>query len=780
MPPKFGKTRIPNRVAPAKVAARVQQLFAQGFALHQQGRLALAQACYEQVLEMQPGNSNALHMLGGIACQTKQFNRAVDLIGKAIEIDPGNAAAYFNRGTAFQELRQLDAAVQSYDKAVALKPDFAAAYSNRGIALQELKQFDAAVQSYDKAIALKPDLAEAYSNRGNALRDLKRLDAAVQSYDKAVAHRPGYAEAHYNRGNALRDLKQLDAAVQSYDRALALKPDLAEACSNRGQALAELRQLDAALLSCDRAIALKPDYAEAYSSRGFALAELKQLDAALQSFDRAIALKPDFSVAHANRGMALQELKQFDAAVQSYDKAIALNPHAEFLYGMRLHAKMRMCDWRDVDVEFARLSEKLERSEKACPPFYALAITDSPSLQRKAAEIWVQDKFPPGHALAEISGRVRHDKMRIGYFSADFRDHAVSHLTAELFERHDRTRFDLIGFSLGPAANDAMRTRVAAAFDQFIDVRARSDRDVALLSRALEVDIAVDLGGFTADNRTEIFAMRAAPLQVSYIGYLGTMGAEYIDYLIADSTIIPREHQQYYAEKIICLPSYQANDSKKRIAEKRFTREELGLPQNGFVYCCFNNNYKITPTTFDGWMRILRHVDDSVLFLYADNDLAASNLQKEAVQRGVDAGRLIFGKQLPMPEYLSRYRAADLFLDTLPYNGGATASDALWAGLPVLTCIGETFAGRVAASLLNAIHLPELITRTQEEYEALAVDLASNRQRLNEIRQKLENNRLTAPLFDTPLFARHIEAAYTTMYERYRAGLPPDHVYVEP
>lgn len=699
-----------DRPAAGDAAAQPEQLLSRALALHQERRLAQAQALYEQVLALQPGNFDALHLSGVIAYQTDDPERAVALIGRAIEINRDDAAAYFNYG----------------------------------LALQELKRHEAALQSYDKAIALKPDLATAYNNRGSIFNALKKHEAAIQSYDRAIALMPDYAEAHFNRGNALNALRRHEAAIQSYDRA----------------------------------IALKPDYAEAYHNRGSALQDIKRHQAAVESYDRAIALKPGFADAFNNRGHALKDLKQYKAAVASFDKAIALKPDYPFLHGMRLHTKMQICDWSDLENQFAQLTTGLEREERVSPPFPVLAISGSLPLQRKAAEIWVLENFPPSHALPELTRYSRHDRIRIGYFSADFRTHAVSILTAELFEKHDRSRFELIAFSYGSDGGDEMRSRVAAAFDKFVDVRAQSDKDVAQLSRKLEVDIAVDLGGFTQDRRTDIFAMRAAPIQASYIGYLGTMGAEYIDYLMADSTIIPKEHQEYYSEKIVYLPSYQANDSKRRIADRLFTRKELGLPQTGFVFCCFNNNFKITPDTFDGWMRVLKRVEGSVLFLYADNDLAAENLRKEAASRGVEADRLIFGKQLPLPEYLARYRIADLFLDTLPYNAGTTASDALWAGLPVLTRVGDAFAGRVAASLLNAIHLPELITANQQEYEALAIELATRPERLAQIRQKLAANRLTTPLFDTERFARNIEAAYAEMYERYQADLPPGHIHV--
>lgn len=736
----------PERAANAQVSAQVQAIFKKALAVHQEGRLTQAHVLYEQVLQMQPRHSDALHLMGVIAVQTNDPGRAVELIGQAIDINPNNALAYYNRGIALHSLKQLEAAIQSFDQAIALEPGYAAAYNNRGNALGDLKQHEAAIQSFDQAIALEPGYAEAYYNRGVALRELRQHEAALQNYDRAISLMPEDADAYHSRGVVLRDLKRYVSAIQSFDQA----------------------------------IALRPDYAEAHNNRGVALREIMQYEDALQSYGKAIALQPDAADAYSNRGDLLLVLKQHEAAIQSFDQAIALKPDCEFLYGMRLHAKMQICDWRDTGAQFVQLAEKIERNEKASYPFLVLSLLGIPSLQRKAAQIWAEAECPISHALPAISKRPKKNKIRIGYFSADFHDHPVSFLTAELFETHDRPRFELTAFSFGPDKNDGMRKRVAAAFDKFIDVRDKSDKDVATLARSLEIDIAVDLGGFTKGGRAGIFAMRAAPLQVSYLGYLGTMGAECIDYLIADSTLVPHEYQQHYSEKIVYLPSYQANDSRRRIADREFTREELGLPQTGFVFCCFNNNYKITPCTFDGWMRILKQVEGSVLFLYAGNELAPINLRKEASLRGVDAERLIFGKRLSMPDYLARYRMADLFLDTLPYNAGTTASDALWAGLPVLTCAGEAFSSRVAASLLTSICLPELITSTQEEYEALAVDLAIHPEKLRQIRHKLENNRLTTPLFDTQRFTRNIEAAFTAMYDRYQADLPPEHIYINP
>jgi predicted O-linked N-acetylglucosamine transferase (SPINDLY family) len=366
----------------------------------------------------------------------------------------------------------------------------------------------------------------------------------------------------------------------------------------------------------------------------------------------------------------------------------------------------------------------------------------------------------------------------VGYFSGDFHIHPVSTLSAELYELHDRSRFEVTAFSFGADSQHPMRQRLKNAFDRFVDVRSRSDEEVARLSREMGLDIAVDLGGFTGDTRFKIFALRAAPLQVSYLGYLGTTAAPYMDYLVADAVLVPRELRRHYTEKLLYLPSYQVNDTKRNIARRVFTRAELGLPESGFVYCCFNQNYKITPGSFSGWMRILEQVPGSVLLLYAGRgEEVQRNLRAEAKRRGVEPERLVFGEALPAAEYLARYRAADLFLDTLPYNAGTTASDALWAGLPVLTCMGEAFASRMAGSVLSAIGLPELITYSQAQYEEEAIALGRDPERLGSIKQRLAANRLSTALFDSRRFTENLERAYTHIYERFQAGLAPADIH---
>ena len=681
---------------------------------------------------------------------------------------------------ALHQSGQLDLAEIQYKKLLNYFPDNTLLLSKLGtIALQKGKLEDG-VRIIGKSLQINLNQPDAHFNLGTALRNLKRLDEALASYDRAIALNPDYAEAYSNRGNALKDLKRPDEAITSYDRAIALNPDYAQAYYNRGNALKDLKRPDEALTSYDRAIALKPDYAKAYLDRGNALKELKRFDEALESYDRAIALNPDYAEAYSNRGNALKELKRFDEAVASYDRAIALKPDIDFILGESLYTKMKLCIWNNFQNCLTELTDKINNGESVSNPFPVLALVDDPNIQRKTSEIYIKNKSPQSNILPKLYRYHRHKKIRIGYFSADFHNHATMHLMAELFECHDRDKFELIAFSFGPESQDEWRQRVILCFDKFVDVRSRSDRDIALLSRNMEIDIAVDLKGFTTECRSNIFAEGSAPIQVNYLGYPGTMAAKHMDYIVADRTLIPEYYQRHYSEKVVYLPySYQVNVSKRKISMLPLTRHDVGLPNASFVFSCFNHNHKITPHTFSGWMRILEAVEGSVLWLFESNSSAANNLKKEAKKSGINEDRLIFAKHIPIADHLNRIQLADLFLDTLPYNAHTTTSDALRMELPVLTCMGNSFASRVAASLLNAVNLPELITTTQEQYESLAIRLALHPEELKIIKDKLINNLPTAPLYDTPLFTRHLESAYLTMHDRYQHGLDPDHIYVE-
>ncbi|MDO8715029.1 MAG: tetratricopeptide repeat protein [Polynucleobacter sp.] len=744
----------------------------------QEGGFDRASSILTRLLQVDPKSLPALHILGLIKASQERYKEAAELLARAAKLNPNEASIQYNLAKALMDNGSYHQSIPHHKKAVQLASNNPEAWLNYGKTVFNLGCYQDAIVNYDRALSLNPDYAEAYLNKGASYKELKRYEEALEFAEKALSINPNLAQAWSNKGVVLKELQQYEEAIHHFDKALSLKPDYPDAWINKGAILFELKRYDEALRLAEKALEINPNSAEAWSNKGLTLKELQRYEEAIHHFDKALSLKPDYSQAWTNKAGALYELKRYDEAIVHYEKALILRPDIDYVHEHILHTEMKMCNWIGFDKNLENILNKTRINKKAINPFTLLALVDDGSLSKQCSEIYIRDKYPPNLSLGKIPKASKREKIRIGYFSADFRHHAVSILTAELYELHDKNKFEIIAFTFGADDKSPMRERLNKSFNQFIDVTDMPDKAVAKLARDLGVDIAVDLGGFTAHSRTGIFAYRAAPIQVSYIGYLGTMGSEYIDYLVADRTIIPLGSEHLYAEKIIYLPSYQVNDRKRVISDKRFTRQELGLPDNSFVFSCFNANFKILPSTFDGWMRILKAVESSVLLLYAETHWAEANLRKEAEARGVSGHRLVFSKFSTAEEYLARYRACDLFLDTVPYNAGTTASDALWAGLPVLTLMGNSFASRVAASLLNAIELPELITETQEAYEATAIDLALNPQKLIKIRQKLAENRLSAALFDTPLFVKSIEAAYCRMMNYYWADLPPEHIHI--
>ena len=735
--------------APTAAAAPGPQsadaLFQAATSAHREGNLAAAVHGYRQTLALAPLHVGALHLTGLAALQAGDASQSIEWFQQALRVAPQNAALHESLADAWQRLGRFAEAAASYGRAASLDPGRADLLNNQGVALANLGDRLGALTRFDLAIERDPVNAAAFNNRGNVLRELGRLASAVASFEQAIALQPGFAEAQVNLAKALRD------------------------CGSPGGALA----------ACDRAIACRPDLASAHANRGAVLRELGRSAEALTALDTALGLDSEARDALVERGGVLFQLQRFEAAVASFDRAIALGARTRGLFSMREHAALRVCDWDELDARLARLAGRIVAGEPAALPAHVMTLVDDGALQRRAAQIWCGELFGEDGVLGPVAARVGgggagRERIRVGYFSADYRDHATMHLMAGLFELHDREGFEVTAFSFGPVVRDAMRERVAGACERFVEVGAHSDREVAGMARELGIDIAVDLKGYTSEARPGIFAHRAAPVQVGYLGYPGTLGAPYVDYLVADRMVVPAGSEGYYEERIVYLPhSYQVNDGKRRIGTRRYARAELGLPEAGFVYCCFNNNYKILPATFGSWMRILGRVPGSVLWLLEDNALAARNLRAAAEARGIGAERLVFAPRVVVEEHLARHGCADLFLDTLPCNAHTTASDALWAGLPVLTCAGQGFAARVAASVVQAAGLGELIVGSMGEYEELAVELAGDAGRLAGLRTRLERARHTAPLFDTERYARHLESAYALIHARHRAGLPP-------
>ena len=751
-----------------------------GHALRELERLDAAYQCYRQATELDPSFADAHYHCAVALLALKRPTAALRYLEKAIAANPDYAEAHFSQGVTLQALDLNDAALESYERSLSLRPDFAEAHINRGNLLRNLGRRDEALACYDIAVKLNPSLAEGHNNRGTVLRDLGHLNDALASFERAIEIKLDYADAHCYHGLVLQDLYRYADSVGSLDRAIAIDPGYATAHHNRGVALAYLRKTEEALTCYDRAIALQPVFAEAFNNRGAALQELWRTEEALHNHDQSLAINPNLAEAWANRANALRTLGRYDLAIQSYDRALALKPHFAGLASFRLISKLQICEWKGIEAEIISFEDGITNNLVQSNPFATLLTLDSPLLHRRVSEVRARQWNYQATPSAEKPHLSQKNRMHIGYYSADFHEHATAYLMAGLFECHDRAKFEITAFSFGPQGSGEMRKRLSAAFDNFVDVRDRSDEDVAALSREMKIDIAIDLKGYTLESRPGIFAARAAEIQASYLGYPGTLALPCIDYLIADQIVIPESSRAYYTEKIVYLPDcYQINDSQRPIADNQPTRAKAGLPDNGFVFCCFNNSFKLTPDVFAVWMSLLKRIENSVLWLMADNSLVIKNLRARAEDLGIDAARLTFADRVPLAHHLARHRLADLFLDTLPYNAHTTASDALWAGLPVLTQAGTAFPGRVAASLLNAVGLPELVTQTREEYEAMAIELASHPRRLADIRSKLLVNRNKFPLFNTRQFARNIESAYAAMYKRHHAHLPPEHLFID-
>lgn len=765
------------------------------------GRNLHAVASYDQALAIAPGFAEAMNNRGRALADMRRFDEALASWDRAIAAKPDFAEARNNRaallarvqnrdprapasaadpaspndgGGVRSDVRNCAAALATYDEILAARPDFAEAWSNRGIALNGLRRFDDALASFARALEIKPDLADALSNRAATYTAMRRYPEALADLDRALAIDPLLAEAHNNRGAALAAIRRHDEALACYERALEIRPMYADALNNRAAAMLAQTRNEEALRSCDRALEIVPDFAEALDNRGVALLALHRHAEALASLDRALAAAPDLAGALRDRGALLAFLRRHDEACRDFRKAVAIEPDLPDIAGSLLHSQMHCCDWTEYDALAQRIVVGVRAGVQCASPFHFLGIADSAQDQRRCAETWARAMYPPAQNPFWTGERYDHDRIRVAYLSADFHDHATAHLVAGLLERHDRARFAITAVSYGPDDGSAMRARLQSACERFVDVRQQSDADVAQWLRDQEFDIAVDLKGYTAGARPGILARRPAPVQVSYLGYPGTLGAEYIDYVVADAMVIPAGEEAHYVERVVRLPEcYQVNDARPSLPERGPTRSDAGLPAAGMVFCSFNSSYKITPTVFAVWMRLLHAVEGSVLWLLEGNSAAPDNLRRVAVAHGIAPDRLIFAPVVKHAEHLSRQRLADLFLDTLPVNAHTTASDALSVGLPVVTCAGNAFAGRVAASVLRAAGLPELVTSGLTAYEALALRLATQPKELAAIRAKLVRESDSSPLFDTDRFRRHLESAYVTMRERSRRGEPP-------
>ncbi len=756
----------------------VESWFGRGMTLIAAGRHRDAIASFDRAIAAKPDFTQVHLLRAKLLTDLGRHDDALAGVDKLLVIAPNLAEAWLGRGNILFGFKRYDEALAACDRALTLRPDLAEAWHGRGNALNELKRYDEALAAYDKALALNPHFSGAWYGRANVLGELKCYQDALGTYDKTLALSPDLVEAWIGRGNILTELNRHDEASAAFDRALDLHSNLAEAWLGRGNVLFKLGRYNEALAAYEKALAIDSTLAEAWLGRGNVYFECNRGEEANGAYDKALAQNPDLAEAWRGRGNVAYELRRFDDALTAYDRALALKPALKYVKGERLYTKLQLGDWTDRNGAVAEIESATRAGQPAIGPFPFLSISSSAADQLECARSFAADRSP---FSAVWRGEIySHDRIRVAYLSADFRNQAVGQLAVGLFERHDRSRFETTAISFGPDDGSPLRARIKSAFEHFEDVRQMSDEEVAKLIRRREIDIVVDLMGFTRYCRFNILAHRAAPIQVNYLGYPGTMGADCIDYILADRTIIPTEHFRFYSEQVVWLPdAYQANDEKRRISERMPTREECALPEAAFVFCCFNNAFKIAPDIFDIWMRLLDAKPHSVLWLLEANSAVVGNLRQEAQHHGIAPDRLIFAPRLPLADHLARHRQADLFLDTLPYNAHTTASDALWAGVPVLTSLGSTFAGRVAGSLVKAVGLEELVTGSLHDYEALARKLANDPSFLATFKNRLARNRSSCPLFNTERFARCVEAAYRTMWQRQLKGEKPQAFAVE-
>ncbi|HEY2009497.1 MAG TPA: tetratricopeptide repeat protein [Rhizomicrobium sp.] len=709
-------------------------------ALHQGGDLASAEQLYHEVLILHPDNFDARHLLGVLRAQQGRHDDAQALIQRALSLRPGDPQGLASLGKVQMALGDFTGALKSYDRALASHPG-------------------------------NPDLLYA---RGNALREAGDLAAAEQSYLAATRAHPGFADAFSNRGAVLGRLGRVEEALACFDRATRIAPGLANAWNNRASLLCEQGRLGEAVESASRAIALKPGFAEAFANRGGAHWQQKKIPAALVDFNQALAINPNLLGALSNRARLLwSETRDYEPARRDLEHLLRLDPDFSLTEGDLFYVRASIADWKHFDDDALSLIRGVRAGRPVVQPFIFQAFSTSPADLLSCAATHAAREYPPQPPLAPAVIRER-AKIRLGYVCGEFRGHATSYLSVGLFEQHDRDTFEVIGFDNGAGDDSPTRKRLESGLDRIVPITDMGDRQAAERIRAEEVDILINLNGYYGAHRMGVFAHRPAPIQVNWLGFPGTLGAPYIDYIIADPIVLPDDERQFFTEQVVWLPeSYQVNDDRRRIAPRTRSRAEAGLPGDVFVFCNFNQPYKLSPAQLQAWLAILARVPHSVLWLWADNPTFELNVKLFAVRHGIAMERIVIAGPMPVEDHLARLKLADLFLDSLPYNAHTTASDALWAGLPLLTQTGTTFAGRVATSLLVAAGLPELVTATPQEYKNRAIELAHNPQELHALRDRLAAARNDCCLFDTERFCRHIESAYRDMWKHKRAGLAP-------
>ena len=596
---------------------------------------------------------------------------------------------------------------------------------------------------------------------GNAYLQTKKFDLAIDYYKKTISSDQNHFNAYNNLGGTLLTLGRYKEAIEIFKKTINIKPDFSDAYSNLASCYHNLKQYEDSILNYNKAIKLNPKNFAAYNNLGSTYKEINQNENAINNFNIAKKINPDYYIAYNNLGNHFQEIKLYEDAIKNYKKVVELKPDFKFAIGKLMHAKMRISDWNEYEIHLNNLINSFKKKNKTITPFPFLSLIDNPEYHKTNAEIYSKEQFI-GPKKEQLERKIiKNEKIKLGYFSPDFRDHPILHLTREIFQFHNKSKFEIYAFSFGPKEEYENLEEVKGFFTKFIDIRNMSDQEVANLSQEIGIDIAIDLCGFTAWNRAKIFFFRAAPIQINYLGYPGTMGSEFMDYIIADKTVIPENEKINFSEKVAYLPNcYQPNTKIDILIKNDFLRSDFNLPEDAFVFCNFKSSYKISPNIFNIWMNILKKTPKSVLWLLKSNNAACENIWKTAEKKGIDRNRIIFAERLPHYDHLKRIAQADIFLDTFPYNAHTTASDTIRIGVPIIALMGKSFASRVSSSILNQVNMKELITTNTEDFQNLAIDIASNKNKLNKIKDDLNNSLSNSSLFDSVKFTKDLETLY--------------------
>lgn len=774
------------------------------------GDMDSAKKCFLEAIRIKPDFAIAWSNLAGVFKHEGQVATAVAYYKEAVRLSPEFADAHSNLGNALKEQGEIDDAIASYQTAIKLRPDFAVAHGNLATCHYDRGEYQEAIRNFKYAIQLEPGFPDAYNNLGNAYRELGQLDEAINSYRSCLRLKQDHPHAYNNLGNAMKDKGLVKESIHCYVTAIRLMPHFAAAHSNLGIVLKEQGKVDQALAHYHEAIAIEPLFADAYSNLGNAYKDTGKLEEAIKCYSTAIRLRPDFADAHANLGFALKDCGQLLESIESLERSLQLRPDYPEAFANLVHAKCLVCDWSTYDTDLARLSQLLEQqlmdSEgakgitlgllplPAVQPFHTLSYPFALSEQLQIARRYAA-RYKVNVSLVEKhyrwQPRLKSMRIKVGYLSADFGNHPVSHLMQSVFRLHDRSRFEVTCYALNAADESSWRRTVESESEYFKDVSQLHHGDVAQLIQNDGIHILVDLTGYTKGAKTEVLALRPCLVQMSMMGYAGTSGADYMDYLIADPTSIPEESRSYYSEKILYMPHCSMVNDHRQCARFvlegpkpssipiQVSRQQYGLSEDSFVFCNFSQAYKIDPILFETWMNILKRVPNSVLWLLRFPGQAESNLLDAAKERGVREDQLHFTDTVPKDEHLLRGFLADLCLDTVVCSGAATAMDILWSGTPMLTIEGDRMSARVGSSVLRAIGMDELVTTSMQAYEELAIALATDSDRLFEIRKKIENSRDSCALFDTERWVRNLEAGFEEAQRKQDIGMPPVDIRIE-